>query len=58
MSHLLEVLVRGVKKAGFIDGLRVGRQEAEKELADLREYVKDLEDQLHKEGNWHVAKVT
>jgi len=58
MSHPFEVLVRGAKKVGFIDGLRAGRQEAEKELADLREYVKDLEDRLHKEGNWRVAKVT
>jgi hypothetical protein len=58
MSHLFEVLVRGAKKVGFIDGLRAGHQEAEKELVDLREYVKDLEDRLHKEGNWRVAKVT
>ena len=57
MSHPFEVLVRGAKKAGFIDGLWAGHQEAEKELADLREYVKDLEDRLHKEGNWRVAKV-
>jgi len=41
-----------------MEGLQAGRQEGAKELADLREYVKHLEDRLHKEGSWWVAKVT
>jgi hypothetical protein len=38
--------------------LQTGHQEAEKELMDLQVYVKQLEDKLHKEGNWWVAKET
>jgi hypothetical protein len=41
-----------------MEGLQAGRQEGVKELADLWEYVKHLEDQLHKVGSWRVAKVT
>ena len=40
-----------------VDGLWAGHQEAEKGLVDLWQYVKDLEDQLHKKGSWQVAKV-
>jgi hypothetical protein len=58
MSHPLEFLLRGVRKAGFAEGLQTGRQEVEKELADLRGCVKRLEEKLQKEGNWRVAKVT
>jgi hypothetical protein len=50
MSQLFEALLRGARKAG--------RQEVEKELVDLRKYVKQLEDQLHKQGNWRITKVT
>jgi hypothetical protein len=60
MSHLspFNLLLRGVREAGFAEGLQTGCQEVERELADLRGYVKQLEGQLHKEGNWRVAKVT
>jgi len=58
MSYPLEFLLRGARKAGFAEGLQTGRQEVEKELADLRGCVKRLEEKLHKEGNWCVAKVT
>jgi hypothetical protein len=58
MSHLFEFLLKGVRKAGFAEGLQTGHQEVERELEDLQGYVKQLEDQLHKEGNWQVAKVT
>ena len=36
----------------------MGHQEVERKLADLRGHVKWLKEKLHKEGNWHVAKVT
>jgi hypothetical protein len=58
MSHPFEFLLRGARKAGFAEGLQTGRQEVERELANLQGYVKQLEDQLRKEGNWRVAKVT
>ena len=58
MSHPFGTLFRGAREAGFADGLQAGRQEVEKELVDLRSYVKQLEVQLHKEGNWRVARVT
>ena len=41
--------MRGGRKAGFAEGLQTGYQE--KELADLWEYVKQLEEKLHEEGN-------
>ena len=47
-----------MRKAGFAKGLQTGCQEVEKELADLWGGVKQPEEKLHKEGNWHVAKVT
>jgi hypothetical protein len=37
MSHPLEFLLRGVRKAEFAEGLQMGCQEVEKELADLWE---------------------
>src|SRR5882762_2452755 len=58
MSHPFEFLLRGARKAGFAEGLQTGHQEVERELADLRGHVKWLEEKLHKEGNWRVAKVT
>ena len=51
MSHLFEFLLRGARKAGFAEGLQMGCQEVEKELADLWGYVKQLEEKFHKEGN-------
>ena len=38
-------------------GLLKGHQEVERELVELRGHVKQLEDKLHKEGNWRIAKV-
>ena len=56
MSHPFEFLLRGARKAGFAEGLQMGHQEVEKELADLRGRVKQLEEKLHKEGNWRVMQ--
>ena len=38
--------------------MQAGHQEVEKELAGLREYVEQLEGQLHREGNSPVCMVT
>ena len=48
MSHLFDFLLRGARKAGFAEGLQTGHQEVERELAELRGHVKQLEDELHK----------
>jgi hypothetical protein len=58
MNHPLEILLRSAKAAGFVEGLQKGRRDAEKELADLREYVGQLEGQLRKESNWRMTRVT
>jgi hypothetical protein len=51
MRHLFEILVKGMKKAEFMEGLQARCQEGVKELKDLWKYVKHLEDQLHKVGS-------
>jgi hypothetical protein len=56
MSHPFEFLLRGARKAGFAEGLQTGRREVEKELADLRGCVKQLEEKLRKEGNWRITQ--
>jgi hypothetical protein len=58
MSHPFEFLLRGAREAGFAKGLQAGRRAVEEKLIDLQNYVRQLEDQLHREGNWRVAKVT